>query len=67
MHRRIQLPIQDIVRLRWGSQLVMVCSGIREDSVAQGIVGSSVPYILRSVVGDSIVDTSNEGHEVAPQ
>jgi hypothetical protein len=28
----------------------MVCSGIQEDSVAQGTVGSSVPYILRSVL-----------------
>jgi hypothetical protein len=29
---------------------VMACSGMQEDSVAQGIVGSSVPYILRSVL-----------------
>jgi hypothetical protein len=30
-------------------------------------VGSLVPYILRCVVGDSIVDTSSERNEVAPQ
>jgi hypothetical protein len=29
---------------------VMACSGIQEDLVAQGTVGSSVPYILRSVL-----------------
>jgi hypothetical protein len=46
---------------------VMVRSGIQEDLVAQWIVGSSVPYLLRSVVGDSMVDTSSEGLEVLPQ
>jgi hypothetical protein len=30
--------------------LVMVFSGIQEDSVAQWTVGSSVPYLLRSVM-----------------
>jgi hypothetical protein len=49
---------------------VMVCSGIHEDPVAKWTVGSSVPYLLQRVllpVGDSRVDTSSEGREVAPQ
>jgi hypothetical protein len=50
VHRRIQLPIQDTMRLRWGSQLVMACSGIQEDSVAQWTVSSLVPYLLRSML-----------------
>jgi hypothetical protein len=33
-----------------GPQLVMACSAMQEDSVAQGTMGISVPYILRSVL-----------------
>jgi hypothetical protein len=47
---------------------VMVCSGIQEDSVAQMDSGKfSALYFEECVVGDSIVDTSSERHEVAPQ
>jgi hypothetical protein len=47
---------------------VMMCSRIQEDLVAQWTEGEfNALSFAESVVGDSRVDTSNEGHEVAPQ
>ena len=45
----------------------MACSGMQEDSVAQDSGQFRALYFEECVVGDSIVDTRSERHEVAPQ
>ena len=67
MHKRIQLPIHDTVRFRYGSQLVMVCSGIGGPSNTVDSRQFSALSCEECLVGDPIVDTSSERHEVALQ